>query len=70
MWEEGIRLENGVDIPFIDRDIINSLSIQKNVTTSRIQETCNDVQDSWFTRTRSPKQGIELTFFQLKVDVF
>ena len=69
MWKQGIGLKDGVDIPFVGRDIIDPFPIKVDISSRRIQKTGNDIKDGRFSWSRCTEQGIELPFFQFKIDI-
>ena len=59
-----------MDVSFISWNIIDADAIKKNIPVRRVQKSSNDVQNRWFARTRRPQQSIELSFFQLEINIF
>ena len=58
--EQGVLLENGVDLPLIGRNVINPHTVEQDVSRRRRRETSNDPQRGGFTAPAGSEQREEL----------
>ena len=69
MREQGVFLENGVDLPLIGRDVINPHTIEQDISRRRRRETSDDTQRGGFAAPAGSEKCEELFVIDIKVNV-
>ena len=69
MREQGILLENRVDLPLIGRNVINPHTVEQDVSRRGRRETSDDPQCGGLAAPTGPKQCEELFAVDIQIDV-
>ena len=67
--EQGVLLENGVDLPLIGRDVINPHTIEQDISRRRRRETSDDTQRGGLAAPAGSEQREELLVIDVQIDV-
>ena len=67
--EQGVLLENGVDLPLIGRNVINPHTIEQDISRRRRRETSDDTQRGGFAAPAGSEKCEELFVIDIKVNV-
>ena len=67
--EQGVFLENGVDLPLIGRDVINPHTVEQDISRRRRRETSDDTQRGGFAAPAGSEKCEELFVIDIKVNV-
>ena len=67
--EQGVFLENGIDLPLIGRNVINPHTVEQDVSGRRSREAANDPQRGGLTAPAGSEQCEEFFVIDIKIDV-
>ena len=69
MGEQGILLENRVDVPFVRRQIVDALAFKDNVAAFRLQKSADDPQRGGFAAAAGTEDRHKFLFVDVQVDM-
>jgi hypothetical protein len=67
MGEQGIGLEDGIDLPFVGRGLIDQLAADTDLTRGRFGESADEIQRCGLSAARGAEKAEELSLVDLKV---
>ena len=69
MREQGVFLENGVDLPLIGRNVIDPHTVEQDISRRRRRETSDDTQRGGFAAPAGSEKREELLIIDVQIDV-
>ena len=67
MRKKSITLKNGVNLSFVRRNIINSFTLENNISAVRLNKACYTAQSCGFTAPGGSQQRYKLFFVDIQI---
>ena len=70
MGEQGVALEDGVDLPLVGRDVVDALAVKDDRAFVLLQEAAQDTQQRGFAAAGRTEQRHKFIFINVQIDTF